>query len=182
MIARRVKVGLIEIVNEDFVNEVESYTLLNVSHEDALRLLFVSENIVKEGNKFVITYEDDDKVSKMYKAIANKHSKDNPNFLDVSKKYMGDDTKVPGTSILWRDPNKHVIRVAYRKTSNFNKECSINRLFITNDVRDKFFKDVVKGKRYLSTSKYELDTQDLDVYTKWSNYMNDRYFELVKGE
>lgn len=180
MIARRVKPGLIEIVNEDFVNEVESYTLLNVSHEDALRLLYSSENITKDGNKFVITYQDSDLVSRMYKAIANKHSKDNANFLDVSKKYQGDDTKIPGTSILWRDPNTHVIRVAYRKTSKNNKECSINRLFVTNEIRDKFFKDVVRGKRYLNTNKYELDTQDLDMYTKWSDYMNERYFELIK--
>ena len=48
------------------------------------------------------------------------------------------------------------------------------------DIRDRFFKDVVKGKRYSKTNKYELDTEDKERYSYWSNYMNEQYLAIMR--
>ena len=42
-----------------------------------------------------------------------------------------------------------------------------------------FFKDVTKGSYYKNTDKFILSSKDKDMYTKWSCFMNDRYFEIV---
>lgn len=181
MIARRVKPGVLKIINKDDPNLIESYTLLNVDSNDALQLIFASTNLEKEDEEtFVIKYEDSDLVSKMYKAIANKHRQNNPNFIDVSVRYELEMDVIPGTSVLVRDPEKQTIKVAYRKSTNFSKACNINRLFVTNASRDSFFKDVVKGKFYNRTGKYVLSREeDPEMYAKWATFMNDRYFEIV---
>lgn len=181
MIVRRVKPGIIKVINKPFDESmIESYTLLNVNENDALALIFSANNIEKEDeNTFVIKYDDLEPVSKMYKAIAHKHKENNPDFIDVSVKYELDMDVIPGTSVLVRDPEKGTIKVAYRKTTNFNKVCGINRLFINNAQRDSFFKDVTKGSYYKNTDKFILSSKDKDMYTKWSCFMNDRYFEIV---
>ena len=178
MIAQRIKPGVIYISKEDMKDNLESYTMLNISKEDALELLFASSEVTRTGDGFVIKYQDKDAVSQMYKAIASKHRQSNSHFIDVSKKYEVTDEDVPGTSLLLRDPKKHVIKVCRRTTTN-DHTCGINRLFISNKYRDEFFKDVVGSVRYDETHKYELDTRDEDIYTKWSNFMNDSYFGIM---
>lgn len=181
MIARKVKPGLLKIINTKFDDTmIESYTLLNVSEEDAFALLKVAKNVRKEDElTFVIEYEDEEVVSKMYKAIANKHKQSNPDFIDVSIKYDLDMDAIPGTSVLVRDPEKHTIKVAYRKTTNYSTRCNINRLFINNATRDEFFRDVVKGSLYRDYKQYVLSSKDSELYTKWSTYMNDMYFKII---
>lgn len=181
MIARLVKPGEIRILNEPFSSSmVESYTLLDIGGDDAARLLFAASNVAKgEDGAFTITYNANEPVHKMYKAIAGKRRKANPDFLDVSVRYQLDMDAIPGTSVLVRNPEKGTISIAYRKTTNFSKACNINRLFIDNAKREEFFRDVVKGRYYLGHSKYVMTREDTDMYTKWSSYMNDRYFEIV---
>lgn len=181
MIARKVKPGILEIIDVKSQDELESYTLLDITDKDAYLLATTAKNFNKEGNVVTINYENGDDVDKMFKAIAKRHREDNAdNFIDVSKKYtINKDVVVPGTSVLLRDAKTHVIRVCYRKTTN-STEGNINRLFITNDVRDRFFKDVVKGKRYSKTNKYELDTEDKERYSYWSNYMNEQYLAIMR--
>lgn len=182
MIARRLKPGLLRIINSHFDDMIESYTLLNISKEDAAELLFAAVNVMKEPDgSFTIKYADDEPVSRMYKAIAHKHKLSNPNFIDVSMRYELEMDAIPGTSVLVRDPNSQTIKVAYRKSSNFSKACGINRLFITNATREAFFKDVVHGRRYKSTGKYILGAEDSSLYAKWSEFMNERYFEIVSN-
>ena len=178
MIAQRIKPGVLLISKADMKDNLESYTMLNISKEDAVELLFASENIEKTKDGFVIHYTDQDDVSMMYKAIANKHKQSNPNFIDVSKKYDVPEGFINGTSLLLRDPKTHVIKVCRRTTTNSNK-CNINRLFITNFVRDKFFKEVVESLRYKETGKYEMDSRDDAMYSLWSNYMNTEYFNVI---
>lgn len=178
MIAQRIKPGLMLISKASMNNNLESYTMLDISEEDALELLFASTNIEKKEDGFYVTYKDDETVSLMYKAIANKHKQSNPNFIDVSKKYEVPDNFIDGTSLLLRDPKTHIIKVCRRATTNSNK-CNINRLFITNFVRDKFFREVVTTQRYQETQKYEMDSRDDAVYSAWSNYMNQSYFEVL---
>ena len=117
----------------------------------------------------------------MFKAIAQKHKEDNPtNFVDVSKKYtIGEDVIIPGTSILLRDPKTHVIKVCRRTTTNY-KIGNINRLFVDDVTRDRFFKDVRSGERFKKTNKYELDTTS-QKYAYWSDYMNQEYFRIMRA-
>ena len=178
MIAQRVKPGVILISKQEMEGNVESYTMLDVSKEDALELLFASNKIEKTADGFVIKYEDNELVSKMYKAIANKHQQSNPNFMNVSQTYVLEDDDIVGTSLLLRDPKKHIIKVCRRSTTNSNK-CNINRLFIPDKYRDRFFKDVKLCQRYKELEKYEIDSRDVDIYTEWSNFMNDAYFGII---
>ena len=180
MIARKVKPGILELIDAKSADEVESYTLLEITDKDAYLLLSSSKNFSSDGSVTTITYASGDNTDKMFKAIAQKHKEANPtNFIDVSKKYtLGKDVTIEGTSLLLRDPKTHVIKVAYRKTTN-SKEGNINRLFVDNATRDKFFNDVRVGKRFKTLGKYELDSSDFDAYSKWSNYMNESYFKIL---
>lgn len=178
MIAQRIKPGVLLISKNEMQDSLESFTMLNVSKDDALELLFASENVERTADGFVIKYNDSDLVSKMYKAIACKHKESNPKFIDVSTKYTLKDDDIDGTSLLLRDPKKHIIKVCRRSTAKSN-ECNINRLFIPNKYRDRFFKDVLLCQRYKDTNKWEIDSRDIDIYTEWSNFMNDSYFGII---
>ena len=181
MIARKVKPGILEIIDVKSQDEIESYTLLEISDKDAYLLATSAKTFNKEGNIVTINYDSGDDTDQMFKAIANKHKEDNKdNFVDVSKKYVLDkDIIISGTSLLLRDPKTHVIKVAYRKTTN-SKEGNINRLFVDNAIRDKFFNDVRKSKRHAQNpKKWELDTQDSKEYAYWSDYMNKEYLHII---
>ena len=179
MIARKIKPGVLQIIDTTSQNEIESYTLLEVSDKDAYLLLASSKEFNKEGNITTITYDSGDDTDKMFKAIAQKHKETNAdNFIDVSKKYSIDDIKIEGTSVLLRDPKKHTIKVCYRKTTN-SKEGTINRLFISNTTRDKFFKDANKSKLHAETNAYAIDTRE-DCYAYWSTFMNNEYLAIMK--
>ena len=181
MIARKVKPGVMEIIDVRSEDELESYTLLEITDKDAYLLATTAKGFTKEGNVLTINYESGDDTDKMFKAIAQKHKESNKgNFIDVSKKYtIDEDIIIPGTSVLLRDPKTHVIKVCYRKTTN-SKLGNINRLFVDNATRDKFFRDVTRGQRYNKTHKYELDTEDKETYSYWSNYMNQQYIAILK--
>ena len=179
MIARKIKPGVLEIIDAKSQDEVESYALLDITDKDAYLLLTSTKKFSKDGNVTTITYGDE--TDKMFKAIAKKHKEENPtNFIDVSKKYkVGEDVIIPGTSLFIRDPKTHVIKVCYRKTAN-SKIGNINRLFVDNKVRDDFFNDVRVSKRHMQNpNKWELDTQDAKAYAYWSNYMNEQYFKIM---
>lgn len=180
MIARKVKPGVLEIIDVSSQDEIESYTLLEISDKDAYLLLASSKGFNKDGNITTINYDNGDSTDKMFKAIAQKHKESNPdNFIDVSKKYSIDDINIDGTSILLRDPKTHTIRVCYRKTTN-SKEGNINRLFISNATRDRFFKCVNKTTNHERTGKYQLTSKDED-YAYWSNFMNNEYLSIIRS-
>ena len=89
MIARKIKPGVLEIIDAKSQDEVESYALLDITDKDAYLLLTSTKKFSKDGNVTTITYENGDETDKMFKAIAKKHKEENPtNFIDVSKKYI----------------------------------------------------------------------------------------------
>jgi len=181
MIARKVKPGILEIIDVKSQDEIESYTLLEISDKDAYLLATSVKQLSKDGNVVTINYESGDDTDSMFKAIANKHKQENSeNFIDVSKKYIiNEDVIIPGTSVLLRDAKKHVIRVCKRTTTN-SKEGNVNRLFVDNETRDRFFNDVRVSKRHLQNpNKWELDTQNEKEYAFWSNYMNIQYLNIL---
>ena len=180
MIARKIKPGILEIIDVQSEDELESYSLLEISDKDAYLLLASTKYFNREGNVTTITYENGDNTDKMFKAIAQKHKENNPtNFLDVSKKYtIDEDVMIPGTSVLLRDPKEHVIKVCRRTTTN-SKIGNINRLFIDNATRDNFFFDVKHSTRFKNMNKYELDSTD-KKYAYWSDYMNQQYCKIMR--
>ncbi len=180
MIARKVRPGVLEIIDIDLTKEIESHTLIEISDKDAYLLLTTSKGFkVGDNHMTTINFENDDATDKMFKAIAEKHRKDESrNFLDVSKKYSIDDVNIPGTSVLLRDVNKKIISVAKRDTTN-DKKGSINRLFVTNEVRDKFFNDARVSTRFKETKKFSIDMRDEKMYSYWDEYLTSRYVDII---
>ena len=166
--------------------EVESFSMLKLSLQEVYYLFctvfshYLSEDIEKNVDKaldgsLVIKYSGNDDIHKARKKLAQNHLKTNPsNFRDISKKYK---TDIPGTSCLIRDADKHIIKIAFRKG---NDTCTINRMCIDNEIRERFFQDAKASKYFKQTKKYALDTQDLNTYTYWSKYMNSSYLEQSK--
>lgn len=166
--------------------EVESFSMLKLSLQEVYYLFSVAfkeyltnnkgENIeVALDGSIVIKYSGNDDIHKAWKELAQNHLKINPsNFRDISKKYK---TDIPGTSCLIRDADKHIIKIAFRKGDD---TCTINRMCIDNEMRERFFQDTKASKYFKQTKKYALDTQDLNTYTYWSKYMNSSYLEQSK--
>lgn len=166
--------------------EVESFSMLKLSLQEVYYLFctafshYLTEGIEKNVDKsldgsLVIRYSGNDDIHKAWKELAQNHLKTNPsNFRDISKKYKKD---IPGTSCLVRDADKHIIKIAFRKG---NDTCTINRMCIDNEIRERFFQDAKASKYFKQTKKYALDTQDLNTYTYWSKYMNSSYLEQSK--
>lgn len=180
MIARKVKPGVLEIIDIDLTKELESHTLIEISDKDAYLLLTTSRGFkVGDNNMTTINFESGDKTDKMFKAIAEKHKKDTSrDFMDVSKKFSIDDLNIPGTSVLLRDVKKQTITVARRTTTN-SKQGSINRIFITDEVRDKFFNDARKSVLFTTSKKYGIDIRDVEKYEYWCDFMNTQYIEII---
>lgn len=158
--------------------ELESYSLLKISPKELLQLIRNIEfdnDLLIEGNSIILPFKDNKKLYDNFKAIANEHKLKKPNsFLDVSKKFT---SNIEGTSVLVRDPIKHLIWIAKRKGNNLQ---NINRICIDNIVRERFFKDCKTCIYYKENNKFIIDTRDLRVYTTWSDYMNKIYLENVK--
>ena len=156
--------------------EIESFSLLKLSLPEVYILLSQAKDVeCTLDSSIVIKYSGNDSIHQEWKKLAVEHTKKNPsNFRDISKKYK---TDIAGTSCLIRDANKHIIKIALRKG---NDTCTINRMCIDNEMRERFFQDAKAGKYFKQTKKYALDTQDLNVYTYWSKYMNSSYLEQSK--
>lgn len=168
MIAQKKKGKIIELYRGE-VNEIESFTLLIISQEEMNELIACSNSWETKGNKLISKYESNDDLDKKWKDIAVAHSKVANEFRDVSKVYK---TDIYGTSMLIRDPGTHVIRIALR---NGNKECTINKICLSDMRRDNFFADCKKSYYFNKNKKYAIDYHDEELYNYWSKYMNEAY-------
>lgn len=167
MIAHKKKGNVIEIYTQS-VDEIESFTLLKLNDEETKMLLDASSSWTQVNNILKTIYQIDDPVNKVFNLIACRHKESNINFFEVNKKY---NSKVSGTSVLIRDPEKHIIRIAKRR----NTLCDINTLCIDDSTRNKFFNDVNKCSYLYKYNKYAIDITDLETYRKWSTHMNNNY-------
>lgn len=159
-------------------SEVESFTMLKLSLAEAYQLLqsagYENEELMLD-NSIVIKYSGNDQTHQLWKDLAVNHCKENPkDFFDVSKKF---DTKIPGSSCLVRDAKNHIIRIAKREG---NDEVTINRLCIDDTTRERFFADSKRCTMFKTMKKYAIDTQDLEIYTYWSKYMNSMFMAQSK--
>lgn len=183
MFARKLKNNVIEIVNKESQNELLSYTFIpNLSKEDAVALIFAAPNIKSVGDGILtITYQNEDTVNKMFKAIVLAYSKKEGNEVDkalLPQSIHMDINSVPGQSVLIRDPSKQTITIALRKTTN-STQLGINRVFISDQVANAFFKDAKKGQRYREDHKFIIDSRDENLYRNWGTYIDQIYKVLV---
>jgi hypothetical protein len=156
-------------------SEKESYTLLKLSIKELNKLLTSAYNEGEgvsdlDADGLLITYRGDGKTFALWKELVASH-KQNPDFVaaNLSKEFL---SAIPGTSCLIREPKAHVIKIALRKGNNTN---TINRLCVSNLIRERFFADAKASDFYKNTGKYAIDTKDLNTYSYWSQYMNTCY-------
>lgn len=175
IIAQKVKPNKIKLYRWAF-DEIESYSLLKISSEEAHLLIDAD----KEGWKNEIVHGINEYVREVTPAVDEVwlhlvalHKLNNPDFTDVSKKY---NLFIEGTSCLIRDPNTHTIRIAYRKK---DQKCNINLLNIDNNHREEFFKDAKTSQMFRKEGKYAISIDDSLLYNKWSKYMNSTYLGLT---
>lgn len=165
---------------EEDGGEIESFTLLKLSIKEAFMISLKAEqnkNTVEfplDGS-VVIQYQGNDPVHQLWKEIAVEHEKTTPkDFIDVSATFK---TDISGSSCLIRDPKNHIIRIALRKGDD---TVTINRVGIDNSIRERFFNDVKTTKYFFKNKKYAMDTEDLNIYTYWSKYMNTSFINQFK--
>lgn len=178
MLARRIKGKKIVLTHEES-NEIESYTLLHLNPLE-VRLLLQEANALQleervDGDLLYFQYKHNDTFDQLFKKFAQEHAANSPLFLDVTKKY---ESKVVGKSVLVRNPDTHIIKIAFRKDNNEN---GINRICIDDNRRIQFFKDCRKTSHFPVDGKFEMLKSDAD-YDYWSRYMNSRYVKDVYGK
>lgn len=177
IIAQKVKPNKIKLYRWAF-DELESYSLLKVTVEEAKEIIRSDKDgwkneIIHGVNEYV--HEVTPNLDKTWLSMVAKHKENNPNFIDVSRKY---NHYCFGTSCLIRDVNTHVIRIALRP-----ERCkqTINLLYIEDVVREKFFADTHHSLFWKLEHSYGISVEDTEVYRKWSNYMNKMYIKY-RGE
>lgn len=186
MIVQKIKDNKVKfIAKNDDNNKIESFSLLIVNTDEFLKLINCfcpSMWSINEEAVIEFKYTKGDEFDKLYNKIALTHQKCNKNFIDVKQKINEEFIPkyiIEGTSMLLRDVQSNKIKIAFRKN---NKEYSINKIPISNEVRELFFKDAKNCKAYLFSyydqkRKYEVCFED-DCYIKWSTFMNNEYLKL----
>ena len=162
--------------------EIESFSLLKLSVGEFTQLLAKAIEMKQEieftldGSK-VIQYSGNDELHQLWKNLAIEHERTNPEqFIDVSAQFK---TDITGTSCLIRDPVNHIIRIALRKG---NDKVTINRICVDNSIRERFFYDVKLTNYYRKNNKFAMDTQDLEIYTYWTKFMNNSFINQYKNQ
>ncbi len=164
--------------------EIESYSLLKLSPEQAAKLVYKAGELgdpieYPTGDSVSIKYKSGDALHQLWKEWAEDNHKRqtqiNPgNKINISAEF---ESPIIGTSCLVRDPKKHIIRIALRKENN---RTSINRVCIANNIKQRFFYDAKTSGHFSKYNKYAIDTDDLETYTYWSNYMNNSFINQYK--
>lgn len=178
IIAQKIKPNKIKLYRWAF-DEIESYSLLKVSVYEAKELIRSDKNhwkteIIHGVKEYVRNVSPD--LQKCWLNMVEKHKNSNPDFTDVSKKYI---LKIPGTSCLIRDPNTHTIKISYRP--KYDRYSNINVLYISDQVREKFFDEAHHSYLWKTEHKYGISIEDEKEYSKWSNYMNKCYIKFSKN-
>ena len=165
-------------------SELESYSLLKLSLQQAAQLIDKASEIGDSieyplDNSVVIIYKSGDALHNLWKSWAEEKHKDRVsidpgNKINISAEF---ESPIIGTSCLVRDPKKHIIRIALRKENN---KTSINRVCISNDIKQRFFYDAKTSSYFAKNNKYAIDTDDLATYTYWSKYMNNSFIAQYK--
>lgn len=176
IIAQKIKPNLIKLYRWAF-EEIESYSLLKVSVEEAKDLIRADKagwktELVNGVTEYI--REVSEPINHIWLDIAAKHKENNPEFMDVSKRYK---LAIPGTSCLIRDPNTHSIVIAYRRKYN---TCGINLLSISDEKREEFFSDAHHSFFWKVNKKYGISIEDYSQYKKWNDYMNDCFKKYTK--
>ena len=183
IIAQKVKNNKIKLYRWAF-DEIESYSLLKISVEEAHQLIDSDPEGWKlkkvRGIKEYVRNVSD-KVNTVWLSLVAEHKKNNKDFMDVSKNYgintlLFDSSMEGFSSVLIRNVDTHIIRITY---DTDDIVYGINILPISNEKREEFFKDTHHSKYWKREHKYGLDLEDGTTYAKWSDYMNKMYIKYI---
>jgi hypothetical protein len=113
----------------------------------------------------------------------------NSNTPDMSLKYsiVGNINKknpVPETTVLIRHHKSHII-VSGKRGKFGEEKCHINKLYITNEARNIWWKDSLKSKLFaervntenLHNQRFAIDLRNEELYNKWSKFMDNQYLK-----
>jgi hypothetical protein len=156
-------------------SEIESFTLLFLTNEEANALLALGEwTLVEKGHYFIISYESNDALDTLYKSIAMDHKKRNPEFIGVDKTYT---SNLIGSSELIRNIKDGTIKIIRNSDQGVN--CGVNKLVISDDIREHFWNACKISIYHKETGKWGIDIRNPEIYRPWSDYMNKKYLENV---
>ena len=181
MTVQKIKKNIAILYIDDSNTELESFSLLHLNEEESVNILKaakINPGIVDLGStKIEFDYTAGDDFDKLFKAIALKHEKENYYFYrDTNKKFT---PNIDGTSMLVRDVKNKIIYIGFR--DNYNS-CNINKIYIPNSIREKFFSDTKKCSYLQKFNKYAISHDDMDYYTKWCGFMNEAFLLGVKAK
>ena len=156
-----------------------SYVKIPMSEKQVSQLLsYLSargENVsaYNTNNELVIDYNKYPAIIKQFNACV-KVGKERGQFeMAPNKKYI---SNIPGTSVLLRDKKKLVIRIAFRKNNNTTE---INRVCISNAMREEFFATVKQTHGRPVTGNYCLYAEDGEPFRYWAEMMDKIYNNLA---
>ena len=185
MLAKLEKENKINLIGVS-CDEIESFTLLHLTDAEALELLSIATNIDKQSD--VVSVYITEEVSTLWKTFAKNHNvySETPN---MALKYLivgniNKENPEPETSVLIRNPKSHTI-VSGRRGKFGEEKCHINKLYITNEIRNRWWKESSTSKSFAERSKmknmynqrFSVDLRNEELYTRWSKYMDRQYLK-----
>ena len=155
-----------------------SYSRIPMSDKDLFNLLIWLRNngntevidIWNKGDRVVIDPEKYPEVLSSFMKKVREAKEDETDFEAVPNKIL--QCLVPGTSALLRNKERTVIKVVRRK----DQKTKINKVAVSNSLRDEFFAAVKKTHGRPSNSNYCLFIDDGDIYQYWNKLMDQLYY------
>lgn len=186
MLAKLEKENTINLISES-CDEIESFTLLHLTDAETLELLSVATDVNKQSN--IITINMTEEVNNLWKKFAKNHNiySGTPN---VTLKYLiegniNKNNPNPETSVLIRNPKTHIIVSGRRGKFDSKEMCHINKLYISNEIRNKWWEESLHSKlsherakmKNMFNQRFAVDLRDEELYNRWSKYMDRQYLK-----
>ena len=100
-------------------------------------------------------------------------AKEKGQYEEVPNKVL--DCPIIGTSALLRNSERTAIRIVRRK----DNKTKLNKVCISNGIREAFFNDSKAAHGIPVNGNYSLFVEDGDIFQYWSNLMDSIYFDLL---
>lgn len=178
MIARKIKGCKIEIQpNNELIDELESYTLLNLTSSDLYHLIMTAnmqKSAYEEDGKVYIVYAHNDSIDLLWNSIVQEHEEvSGEKFKNISIRYTSPLNEKFITGYLFRNQNKHnIMFIDKADKAHCSTQNSINFLAINQGVEYLFLKDLVR-----SGEDKSITSNKMEFYHYWSNFMTFSYLK-----
>lgn len=182
MIARKIKGNKIEIqTNNDILDELESYTLLDLSSTELYHLIMVANSLKAAkaiNGKIYITYSHNDLVDILWESLVREHEKLlGSKFKNLSLRYDSPLDKKDIVGYLFRNQRAHSIIYIDNSSKTTYSKCSINMLAINQTAMVFFLSDLIK-----SGESKGIDSSNGEFYHYWSTVMTNIYLKNTNQE